>query len=43
MWTQEGAETVLTYGEDVGGHVGLSIDGRIEVFQVEVGGQGTQV
>lgn len=43
MWTQEGAETVLTDGEDVGGQVGLSTDGRMEVFQVEVGGQGTQV
>lgn len=43
MWTQEGAETVLTDGKDVSGQVGLSTDGRMEVFQVEVGGQGTQV
>lgn len=43
MWTQEGAETVLIDGEDVGGQVGLSTDGRMEVFQAEVGGQGTQV
>lgn len=43
MWTREGAGTVLTDGENVGGQVGLSIDRRMEVFQVEVGGQGTQV